>query len=237
MNISSFCHSEIGPRDENQDTISLKNIEDCFVAGVADGVGGGNCGSIASNQSINYFFETLKINEFDLEKTILATHHNLTILQQNNPKCQGMATTFTATVIAGNLLKGIHAGDSRLCVLRGNGLKQLTTPHTEAERLVRDGRIKREDLSTYPRRNIIESALGIKGTPEVQAFEFKLLAGDRILLTTDGVHDLISKVEFRDMSITTPTIAEFGEKIKQKLSERKLTDNASFILIGFYEDE
>ena len=59
MKIESFKYSDSGPRLENQDSISVKEFEDFFVACIADGVGGRNCGSIASQESINFFLSEI----------------------------------------------------------------------------------------------------------------------------------------------------------------------------------
>ncbi len=65
-----------------------------------------------------------------------------------------------------------------------------------------------------------------------QEFQFDLLIGHRILLTSDGVHDVITKKEFRDLSITSEKIEDFGEKIVKLLKAKILTDNTSFIAIS-----
>ncbi len=231
MNFSIFKYTDKGPRIENQDAIEIREFGNRLIVCIADGVGGANCGSLASSESIRYFLEQLEGKGFDLYETIHLTHERIKFLQVEDPRCSGMATTFTSCIVEDKTLKGIHSGDSRLCILRGNGIKQLTTPHTEAHRLLVAGRIKEKDINTYPRKNILESALGIKGNLLVQDYKFDLMDGDRIILTTDGVHDVISKVEFRDMSKASGSVEDFGEAIVKALSQAKLTDNVSFIVL------
>jgi serine/threonine protein phosphatase PrpC len=231
MNLNFFKYSDRGPREENQDALDTVRLRNFSIACIADGVGGGNCGSLASNESIKFFLGSIESCNFHLQKCIDETHAHIKYLQAQDPRCQGMATTFTTALISEKSLRGIHVGDSKLCVLRGNGVKQLTTPHTEVERLINAGKIPRSRMASYPRKNILESALGIKGNLITQEFEFNLRNGDRILLTTDGVHDVISKAEFRDMSINTKELNDFGNIIIQKLNSLKLTDNVSFMII------
>ena len=77
----------------------------------------------------------------------------------------------------------------------------------------------------------MESAIGINRELTIQKFDFNIEDGDRILLTTDGVHELISKVEFRDMSINNKELNAFGDAIIKTLESKKATDNLTFMLI------
>ena len=142
-----------------------------------------------------------------------------------------MATTFTGCLISDNKIKGVHLGDSRLCLLRGNGIKQLTVNHTEANRLFLAGKLTKDELDNYPRKNVIESAIGIKGQLTIQCFDFDLQLNDRIIISSDGVHGLISKIEFRDLSIKYKLLNEFGEALKSLLQKKGLIDNATFLII------
>ncbi|GAB3915387.1 PP2C family protein-serine/threonine phosphatase [Mucilaginibacter boryungensis] len=232
MQDSHYIFTEIGPRLENQDAVHVGIKAQYLIACLADGVGGENCGSIASTQSIQYFIEMVNPKEERLDVTIQEVHNEIVLLQAKDPRCKGMASTFTACVIDGMKLVGCQVGDTRLCVLRGNGIKQLTELHTEANRLYKSGQLTKEAYANYPRKNIIESAIGMKTVPKVQIFEFELHPKDRLLLTSDGIHDLVTKREFRDLSLKSETIESFGENIKGCLKNKVLQDNASFIVIG-----
>ena len=115
---------------------------------------------MASEECLSFFLNNLKSGEVELQEIIKSAHQKLKDLQSINVECKGMATTFTGCLITGNLLNGVHVGDSRLCILRGNGIKQLSENHTEVERLLKAGKIKWEDVETYPRKHILESAVG-----------------------------------------------------------------------------
>lgn len=238
MKFDYFSYTDKGSRNENQDALQVKSYTDKFVACVADGVGGGNCGGLASKASVVFFLDQISSRDYyQLSEPLAATHNYIKHLQQQNPDCQGMATTFTGCVIEGQHLIGVHAGDSRLCILRKNGIKQITVAHTEAARLVREGHLTQDQLATYPRRNVLDSAIGIKGPVTYQNFKFTLEVNDRVLLTTDGVHDVVSKTEFRDLSLQTETVTIYGNRIVSLLSTKKLSDNVSFIVIQVCDDE
>lgn len=232
MKFEYFEYSDKGPRLENEDALSIFTIGDILYSCIADGVGGSKCGKLASNKSVESFAAKVKADQNELERILLEIHEQIKELQATLSECIGMATTFTGCIIQNYSLYGIQVGDSRLCILRGNGIKQLTDVHTEASRLFKSGKLSAVEYQDYPRKHIIESALGITGDLTMQSFSFDLLQGDRIILTTDGVHDVITKTEFRDLSLKNRGINEFGQSIIGLLSTRKISDNTSFIAIS-----
>jgi PPM family protein phosphatase len=230
MKISFFKYSDKGSRTENQDALAVTNTDELSVACIADGVGGINCGKIAATESVSFFVENVNKN-YDLAKLVGKIHYKVKELQELKQECSGMATTFTGCVIENNLLKIVHVGDSRICILRGDGIKQLSESHTELNRLLKIGKIQIEDADNYPRKHILESAIGMKGSLTIQTTEFSLKPSDRILLTTDGVHNVISKIEFRNLSKKSLHIDDFGDNIINLLKTKSISDNISFVAI------
>ena len=230
MKISFFKYSDKGPRTENQDALAITNTDKLSVICIADGVGGVNCGKIAAMESVSFFIENVDKNT-NLERLVGKIHFKIKELQELKQECSGMATTFTGCVIEDNLLKIAHVGDSRICVLRGDGMKQLSESHTELNRLLKIGKIQLKDADNYPRKHILESAIGMKRDLIIQTTEFLLMPFDRVLLTTDGVHNIISKIEFRNLSKKSLNIDDFGSNILSLLETKSITDNVSFIAI------
>ena len=131
-----------------------------------------------------------------------------------------MASTFTGCSIENLRLNGVHCGDSRLYILRGNGLKQLSEDHSEVAKLLRKGKLSAKEAINYPRRNVLYSAIGAGESIEIQDFEFSLQPKDRILLLTDGVSGVVSKKQVRDL------VCQIEEKVifkKQLLAIIKFT--------------
>lgn len=231
-NMEYHALSLVGLRKENEDNFQVETLNNTVITSLADGVGGRSCGSLASKFSISNFHQKLKLNiDAHLEKVIQEVNDELIVESKQSKVCEGMATTFTGCVISGFNLKGIHAGDSRLCVLRGNGIKELTIEHSEAASLYRKRAISKEQYLNYPRKNIIESALGIKEDFLRQPFDFLLQPKDRIILTTDGFHNVISKVEVRDFSLSNLRLLDLYKTLEKELQNRKLSDNATFIIM------
>ena len=232
MLIEYFEYTDKGSRALNEDAIKVVVNDLGCLACIADGVGGAGCGELASKTAIDSVFHYYSNRKGeDLRGAVISAHLRVKELQNKSPEYKNMATTLTCCYIEENKLQGIHVGDSRLCILRGNGIKQLTEPHTEAYRLYKSGKLKFDAINDYPRKHIIESAIGINRELIIQEFEFKLEFNDKIILTTDGVLDVISKVEFRDLSKEYSDIKKFGEAVVDCLKGKKVTDNISFIAL------
>lgn len=230
MTIDYFKYTHQGGRISNEDSIETIYLHNSFISCIADGVGGESCGEIASQKSIAFFISFLEKNDF--KQAFINTNLKIKDLQNELNGCKKMASTLSCCIISENHLQGIHTGDSRISILRGNGFKQLTEDHTEINQLLKSGKLKLEDAHTYPRKHVIYSAIGTSRELAIHIFDYTLQTGDRILLTTDGVHDVISKLEFRDLSISTENIEEFGNGIIDLLKTKMITDNVSFIAIS-----
>lgn len=222
---SSF--SDQGPYPENQDSLKISIRPDCCLACIADGVGGAARGGDAARLATQYFIDTLEGNVASPLRNVVEEVNSELI----KPSAQGLITTFSGVLITEFHLQGIHAGDTRICVLRDNGIKQLSEDHTEYVRFLKEGKLTPEEAATYPRKHILENALGAKDNPRIDFFEFNLKNGDRILLTTDGVHDLLLKPELRDISKANRNIDEFVSSIARHVQRTKPTDNYSVIAI------
>jgi len=225
-----FSQTEKGPREQNQDSFLLRGFDGglCFL--VADGVGGNNAGDIASQTACETFFDAISEGASPVE-AINISHLTIRDLATENPELAGMATTLTCAILHENRVYGIHTGDSRAYLLRNNGIKQITQDHSEVERLVLAGKLTRQEAATYPRKNVLYSAIGVSGALTYQEFNFDLEEGDRVLLMTDGVYSVVTKKEFRDVSLEHFDFDTYCKKIIEKVVNGHTKDN--YTLIGF----
>lgn len=223
---SSF--TDQGPYSENQDSLQFSlTHDDLCLACIADGVGSENCGQQAAQFATQFFIEALERNPSS-ELWEVANAVNADLLSRPE---QGFVTTFTGVVIKGYELLGIHSGDTRVCLLRGDGIKQLTEDHTEYLRLIKAGKLTPEEAVAYPRKHVLESALGTMAEPQLDCFGFELQKGDRVLLMTDGVHNLVSKRELRDISKANQNVQDFVSNVVERIKEKTPSDNYSLIII------
>jgi serine/threonine protein phosphatase PrpC len=230
--INIYAHSSKGPRATNQDYILHTQIPDRgLLCCVADGVGGNQGGETASRLAVDTFHNHLKDNKLSLNDCIYKAHAEVLEKASTDESLLGMATTLTAVVIDGYTLSGINCGDSRTYILRGNGLKQLSVDHSEVARLLKNGKLSKEEALDYPRKNVLDSAIGTHKPLQVQTFNFTLEPKDRVILMSDGVYSVVTKKDFRDLSKKFTSASKFGDEIISTAERRKTNDNYSIIII------
>ena len=231
MEVDIYEYTNKGRRAENQDSFGYKKLDHAIIACIADGVGGVSGGKIASQYSVDKYLEQVTNINDNLNIVIEDIHSSIVKLQRKEIQYDRMATTFTGCVVSKNKIKGVHLGDCKLYILRRDGIKQFTRSHTEVNRLLRTGKLTKEEAENYPRKKVLESAIGMKDKITIHDFEFDLEQYDRILLTTDGVHDVVSKIEFRDLSKKNKNINGFGDELVTLLKDKPTSDNFTFLII------
>lgn len=231
MHTASF--SAKGPRSSNQDSVQIDHLNsETVVCAIADGVGGNNGGEVASQLATKSFLSSISQQQ-GLLAAVKFANAEINRVASEKLEYSNMATTFIGIQVNKKRLIGAHCGDSRLYLLRGKGIKQLTKDHTEVEKLQEEGLLTRTEAKSYPRRNILYSALGAGAAEEItiEEFDFDLVSGDVILLLTDGFYNSVSKKEFRDINLSSNDIEEFVEKAIQTLEVNGVDDNYSIIAV------
>lgn len=234
MNIAFASVSNAGPRSVNEDFLDYwvaKSGE--TVACVADGLGGMGGGNIASELAISQFKDHLRDGIYTEEAMVAAARvaHEAIRAAQKEGATNRMATTLTAVALKYDRVLGVHCGDSRAVILRGKGIKRLTNDHSEGQRLFDAGKLTKDEFVNYPRKHILESALGDSDAPRIDPFHFDLFPGDRIVLTTDGVHNLLLLRELQNLSAKSATPSALVDSVTKTIKERGATDNYSLIAL------
>ena len=229
MKFDVAAQSERGPRPRNEDAAGAW-ILSSGRAGltVADGVGGHIGGQRASNLALSRFQTNLaEQTPIELGDLALAIHHEIRKLQLEDPQYEAMATTLSAVAVDGSNMQAVHCGDTRIVLQRGQGIRRLTEDHTEAQRFLSEGLLTREEYDAYPRKNILDSALGIRGNPRIDKLEMDIKEGDRIFITSDGLHAKIMLRELKMISDSSSSARECVDKLMQTSHQREPDDNFS----------
>jgi serine/threonine protein phosphatase PrpC len=177
-----------------------ENNEDSGYAGsrllaLADGMGGHAAGEVASSLVIE---ELAPLDDRELGSNLLTqlreaiARANAAIAQYvaEHPDLDGMGTTLTAILFAGDRFGLAHVGDSRAYLFRDGSLSQITKDDTLVQSLIDVGRLSPEKAMSHPRRSIVLRALtGHTLEPSLEIREAR--AGDRYLLCSDGVSDVL----------------------------------------------
>ncbi|CAM2911334.1 PP2C family protein-serine/threonine phosphatase [Skermania piniformis] len=203
------------------------NNEDSVYAGarllaLADGMGGHAAGEVAS-QLVIAALAPLDDDEpgdnllTKLQNAIFDGNAAIADQVEEAPELDGMGTTLTAVLFSGKKLGLAHIGDSRAYLLRGDELAQITRDDTFVQSLVDEGRITAEQAHTHPQRSLIMRALtGNEIEPTLTMREAK--AGDRYLLCSDGLSDVVSDETIR----TTMSETEGQDDCADRLIELAL---------------
>ena len=224
-------------RENNEDALLVREPS---LFAVADGMGGYAAGEIASRSTIKAFEpathslrheqEEQNIRKVMLEAFDKANTH-VYKMAVSNESYSGMGTTMTALYLPGD---GhgycCHVGDSRLYLFRNDKLEQLTHDHTLVADLKEQGKITDEEAFVHPQRNILLQALGVEETVNADFFSFRLQEGDRLLLCSDGLSDMLRAAEIsRIIGCADPEQA--ADKLLEQSLDNGGRDNVSLILI------
>jgi PPM family protein phosphatase len=214
------------------------NNEDSVYAGarllaLADGMGGHAAGEVAS-QLVIAALAHLDDDEPGgdlLSELNSAVHEGNTAIAEHveaDPELEGMGTTLTAILFAGNRLGLVHIGDSRGYLLRDGELTQITKDDTFVQTLVDEGRITAEEAHSHPQRSLIMRALtGHEVEPTLIMREARI--GDRYLLCSDGLSDPVSHETILD-ALQLPDVAESADRLIEMALRGGGPDNVTVVV-------
>jgi serine/threonine protein phosphatase PrpC len=174
---------------------------------LADGMGGHKGGEVASRMAIKElmkFVVGMSNWIFRLDETVATDasqrskkrfRHVNKVLKEHgrrDPALRGMGTTLIAARNMGRHLQVAHVGDSRAYLLREGALYRLTRDHTYVQMLLDNGHLSKEEAARFEARHLLLNALGGSNEDvEVDVDQLELVSGDRVLLCSDGLTDLV----------------------------------------------
>lgn len=231
------CRSDRGRvREGNEDSFLVD--EPLYV--VADGMGGHVAGDVASATAVEVITSMAREHQPDAGGVLVTyiEEANSAIYQKakEDSRLSGMGTTCTLLFLEGSTAHFAHVGDSRAYLFRGGELSQVTEDHTLVQRMVREGRIERQEAAHHPQRSIITRALGMDTSVEVDTLQLELLEGDRVLLCSDGLSSML------DDDLIARTLREVGDaqaaadSLVEQANEAGGEDNITVVLVDFGAD-
>jgi len=201
---------------------------------VADGMGGHRGGATASRLAT----ETLKAHYLTsptgdvpsaLRDAVTLANAKVYSEAQTNPDLRGMGTTTSALVIRGGQGWFAHVGDSRIYLVRGDAVKQLTEDHSLVATMVREGLLTAQEAENHPRRNVLQRSIGVSEEVEIDIRgPMELHEGDTFVLCSDGLHGVVKEDEIKEVA-KLPIQQAANELIKLAL-ERGAPDNVTVIV-------
>lgn len=225
--------SDIGcVRTSNEDSFGV--FDGVYV--VADGLGGHAAGEVASRMVVAAVEELSRRGAGDTSSLIAAVQEANACVHRaagENPAYEGMGSTATVLRIdeGAGMAYYAHVGDSRLYLLRSGILRQVSRDHSYVEELVAQGKISEDEAQHHPRKNLLMRAVGVDSEIAVDGDAFPLAAGDRFLLATDGLTNMVVDEELQ--AILTGDIADAAERMVQRAVAAGGRDNITAIALSY----
>ncbi len=244
MQLSATEATDPGPRPSNEDAhfVDLK----LGLLIVADGMGGHNAGEVASRLAVETVVEFIRAthNRRDitwpfpfnpgrsmtmnrLEAALKLANRKVRDAGERDPARAGMGTTIVVALVDGDRIAIGHVGDSRAYVLRDGELQQMTEDHTWVNAVM--GHASRA-AADHPFRHVLTSGIGLSVDVSPTLAEEPLIAGERWLMCTDGVHGSLDNDALR--SVVTASAPPAAEEAVRRAVDAGTTDNATAVVLN-----
>jgi serine/threonine protein phosphatase PrpC len=235
-------------RENNEDSIDVKQFPDMTVCLVADGMGGQAAGEVASKRAIEIVPRELKKylggvvgndeTKNIVRRAIVQANEEIMAMAALDRELKNMGTTIVLTVWRkGSALMYVAGmGDSRVYQIRAKKIEQLTVDHSIAQALVEAKTISATEARTHRYRNVLWKYLGsaeVGEGPEVKAIQ--LQAGDRYLLCTDGLSGVVSDEQLLDFMKDKADVQECADGLGQMALDAGSRDTVSCIVLECVE--
>jgi serine/threonine protein phosphatase PrpC/CRP-like cAMP-binding protein len=240
-NIHFWAATDVGRmRDHNEDNFLVDKSLNLFV--VADGMGGHAAGEVASAIAVNTMRDTVQQNKDLIEaykegSQIAAPQDVINLLEhavqkacaeiyekaQREKEKRGMGTTLSALLVINNRGFIAHVGDSRIYLLRGGRVVQLTEDHSLVNELIKRGKMTREEAETSNYKNAVTRAVGVYESVEVD--------------TSDGLTGYLKNEEISPVIEEAENIKSIPAAFIELANQRGGQDNITNIVVRMFDPE
>ena len=211
---------------------------------LADGVGGGEQGEVASRVAIECLLAGFKKAASGESHSSLLSR----LVQQANTQVfetalaggrtsAGMATTLVACALRFDRVVVAHVGDSRCYLIRNGQAAQLTRDHTVSSEQVRLGLVTAEEAGESETRHILSRSLGTEMIVNVEINDHQLFPGDVLVLCSDGLHGSVGASEIAALCSHGMDLLAASEKMVALANDRDGSDNISAQLVRIRDVE
>lgn len=236
-------------RPNNEDALLWEVSAGLFV--VADGMGGHQAGEVASKMAVDTvrsfleasrgdhdltwpfgFDPALSMNANRLVTAVRLANRKVFQAGEDKADLAGMGTTIVVALIDDGVLTFCGVGDSRIYLLSGRTLHQITHDDSwVATVLARDPEFDRSQLAQHPMRHVLTNVLGAREDTEVEVGERPLAADEQLLLCSDGLYGGLDDAALQILVTSPGTLEELGERLVAAALERGGNDNITAVLV------
>ncbi len=248
MRVRFSGETDVGrKRDHNEDFLYLPEEERLAI--VADGMGGHASGEVASRMAVEtivqYFRDTaeqqpltwpykvdrgLRADISRLGTSIKLANLEIHEQAERDSGCKGMGTTVVVTYFLDDTMLVGHVGDSRVYRYREGKLKQLTEDHSLINDYIKMKRVTAAEAETWPHKNVIVRALGMKDTVQVDLITEVPQIGDVYLLCTDGLSGMLTDEQLAHILTNEPDLNKAVEVMISGANDEGGIDNITVVL-------
>ena len=235
--------SDIGlVRSQNQDAYRIEPLDrHTVLAVVCDGMGGAKAGNIASELAIKVFVDevirsykpNLSMEQSGqlLQNAVKLANFAVFDKSRQSEEFDGMGTTLVAVLISGKNAAVVNVGDSRCYHITPDGIRRVTVDHSVVQMMVDRGELTAEQARTYPGRNIITRAVGTEPVVESDVFHVRLERGSAMLLSSDGLHDVVEEQEILFEVVHGVNHSDCCQRLLKIAKMRGAPDNVTSVLV------
>lgn len=229
-------------RRVNQDAFRfhVDEEDELAVAVLCDGMGGTKSGEIASSMASETFLSSALEDLEQQPDTDLAdigresaAYANLKVYDRasRDLDCQGMGTTLVAVLVRRDSAVIVNIGDSRGYWFADGHIQQVTRDHSHVQELVELGVITPQEARSHPRKNLITRAVGLERRMFSDIFRMDLRRGDRILLCSDGLSNLVTEEEMAEVLSREPELPSCCDSLLKMALDRGAPDNVTVVVL------
>ncbi|MBU2569474.1 MAG: protein phosphatase 2C domain-containing protein [Gammaproteobacteria bacterium] len=232
LSIQFSCFTHPGKvRSNNEDSFLV--LPEMGIWAVADGMGGHNCGEVASAVGLMTLHRELASGA-KLIEAIQRAHLEIKEQAFKDAEAQGMGMTLVAVQIEEGRYQIAWVGDSRAYLWRNNGLRQLTKDHSYVQMLMDQGLIDEESAKTHPYKNVITQAIGSSDQEVVQVdvVEEKREKKDIVLLCSDGLTGQVPDSTIATILAGDGSLDNKAEQLLAEALANAADDNITLILLA-----
>jgi protein phosphatase len=229
--------------DLDESRLRFVRSQSRFGLAVADGMGGHAAGEVASTLALSLALQYsqqgtrwyVRIGEAEMDEIFARATSILHSVDDEmarqaaaHPHLAGMGTTFTVAVLIGDCLVLCHVGDSRAYLLSEGHLARLTRDHNVAAHLVAAGLLPADKVGGHRTSRILTRVLG-RGQLELECSHLRLADGDRLLLATDGLTEVLTDADIA-RGLAAGDCRAACDRLVEAALERSTSDNVTVIV-------
>ena len=198
-------------------------------------------GEVASKTAVEYINEKLcSISSLPVDAELVKIYLVNLVLDANKVvyekslECDdhsGMGTTIIVSLINESKIHIGHVGDSRAYIIRNGNIDKITEDHSYIEELLRNGSINAQEAKVHPNKNLITRALGCADDLEVDYYCVEIIAGDILLLCTDGLTNMVDEEKIFSACITLDDPQQIADDLVRLANDNGWEDNISVIVV------